>query len=121
VDNLETQLWGPTKELQSESNSDTVLQSPFADSSFSRIQQLLQQIVNNARSPLNTQWFLVLDAESEQTSTAVIVRVDEDGSVRSMRVAYPVASRYLAAASVGHPPLDELIESVEGGGGVIHD
>jgi hypothetical protein len=121
VDNLETHLWGPTKELQSGSNSDTVLQSPFADYSFSRVQQLLQQTVNTTRSPLNMRWFLVLDVESEQTSTAVMVRVDEDGSVRSLRVAYPVASRYLAAASVGHPPLDELIEIGEGEGGVIHD
>jgi hypothetical protein len=119
VDNLEMRLWGPTKELRSD--GDTVLQSPFADSSPSRIQQLLQQTVNTTRSPLNTQWFMVLDAESEQTSSAVIVRVDEDGSVRSLRVAYSVASRYLAAASVGHPPLDELIEIGGGEGGVIHD
>jgi hypothetical protein len=109
VDNLETRLWGPTKELQSDSNSDTVLQSPFADSAYSRIQQQLQQTVATTRSPL------------EQTSTAVIVRVDEDGDVLSVRVAYPVASRYLAAASIGHPPLEELIESVEDEGGVIYD
>jgi hypothetical protein len=121
VDNLETRLWGPTKELQSDSNSDTVLQSPFADSAYSRIQQQLQQTVATTRSPLDTQWFLVLDGESERTSTAVIVRVDEDGDVLSVRVAYPVASRYLAAASIGHPPLEELIESVEGEGGVIYD
>jgi hypothetical protein len=123
VDNLETRLWGPTKELQSEKDGDgdTVLQSPFANSDFSRIQDLLQQMVNTTRSPLDTKWFLVLDGESEQTSTAVIVRVDEDGDVRSVHVAYPVASRYLAAASIGHPPLEELIESVEGEGGVICD
>lgn len=73
-------------------------------------------------SKLDTKWFLVLDERSAQTCTAVIVRVEEDGDVLSARVAYPVSSRYLSAASVAHPPLDELIEMAnEEGDGVIRD
>ena len=72
-------------------------------------------------SKLITDWFLVLDKESVETSTAVIVRIDE-GEVLSARVAYPVSSRYLSAASVAHPPLDELIEIAnEESDGVIRD
>lgn len=98
-----------------------MLQSPFAGSDYSHIQQLLQQMKNTTRSPLMTEWFLVLDEQSERISTAVIVNV-EDQSVRSVRVACPVASRYLSAASVGHPPIDELIEIAnEEGSGVLQD
>lgn len=88
VHDLETRLWGPTKELRG-GDTNEVLQSPFAGSDFSHIQQLLQQTKNTTRSPLNAEWFLVLDEQSEQTSIAVIVNV-EDGAVRSVRVAYPV-------------------------------
>jgi hypothetical protein len=120
VDNLKTRLWGPTRELRG-GDTNRVVQSPFAGSNFSRIQQLLQQTKNTTHSPLNTEWFLVLDEQSEQTSTAVIVNI-EDGNVRSVRVACPVASRYLSAASVSHPPIDELIEIAnEEGGGVLQD
>jgi hypothetical protein len=73
------------------------------------------------RSLLNTEWFLVLDEQSEETSTAVIVNI-EDGNDRSVRVAYPVASRYLFAASVGSPWIDGLIEiENEEDGGVLQD
>lgn len=73
------------------------------------------------RSPIQKDWFLVLDDKSEQSSTAVIVNV-EGQSEHSVRVAYPVASRYLSAASVGSPSIDELIEIAnEEGGGVVQD
>ena len=72
VQNLETQLWGPTKELRS-ADTDRVLQSPFASLGFFRIQQLLHQTNNITRSPLKTEWFLALDEQSEKTSTAVTV------------------------------------------------
>ncbi|THW98389.1 hypothetical protein D6D13_10640 [Aureobasidium pullulans] len=118
VDNLETRLWGPTKELRGD---DQVLQSPFVDLEFTRIQQQLRQTVQLTKSPLSTAWFLVLDETSEQTSTAVIVNVGDEG-VRVVRVAYPVASRYISAASVSHPPIDELIEIAdEEGNGVLQD
>jgi hypothetical protein len=98
-----------------------VLQSPFAGSDFHDIQQLLQQTKDSTRSPLKTKWFLLLDEQFEQISTAVIVNIEE-GVVRSVRVAYPVASRYLSAASVGNPPIDELIEIAnEEGGGVLQN
>lgn len=120
VNNLETRLWGPTEELRSD-DTDTLLRSPFAGSDFSRIQQSLQQMKRTTRSPLNTEWFLVLDEQSEETSTAVIVNI-EDGNARSVRVVYPVASRYLSAASVGSPSIDELIDIAnEEGGGVLQD
>jgi len=120
VHNLETRLWGPTRELRG-SDADQVLQSPFVGTDLYRVQQPLQQMKDTTRSPLNTEWFLVLDKQSEQTSTAVIVNI-EDRVVRSVRVACPVASRYLSAASVGHPPIDELIEIAnEEGGGVLRD
>jgi hypothetical protein len=78
-------------------------------------------MVHITNSPLNTSWFLVLDDRSEKDSTAVIVHV-EDGVVRKVRVAYAVSSRYLSAASIGHPPLDELIEiAEEEGDGVLRD
>lgn len=118
VDNLETRLWGPTKELRGD---DVMLQSPFTGFDLFHIQQVLQHMKNTTNSPLKTAWFLVLDGQSEQGSTAVIVNV-EDQSVRSVRVPYPVASRYLSAASVGHPPIDELIEiAYEEGGGILRD
>ena len=117
MDNLETRLWGPTKELRSD-DTDKFLQSPFAGSDFSHIQLLLQRAKNATRSPLNTEWFLVLDEQSEQASTAVIVNV-EDRNVRSVRVAYPVSSRDLSAASVGNPPLNELIEIADKEGGRV--
>ncbi|KAG9868796.1 hypothetical protein KCU77_g108, partial [Aureobasidium melanogenum] len=55
------------------------------------------------------QLVLVHDESSVQTSTAVIVCV-EDGDVLSGRVVYPVPSTYLSAASISHPSLDVLIE-----------
>ena len=77
---------------------------------------------------LHTDWFLVLDGESDKTSTAVIVRAEDDAnegnglSVTSARVAYGPASRYLSAAGIGHPPLDELIEVArDSGDGVVRD
>lgn len=120
VHNLETRLWGPTRELRA-SNTDRVLQSPFVGKDFHRVQQLLQQTKSTTRSPLNMEWFLVLDEQSKQTSTAVIVNI-EDRVVRSVRVACPVSSRYLSAASLGYPPINELIEIAnEEGGGVLRD
>ncbi|KAI4726128.1 hypothetical protein E4T49_06055 [Aureobasidium sp. EXF-10728] len=118
VHSLESQLWGPTKELQGD---DTVLQSPFTGCTLLRIHQLLLDMKKATESKLHTGSFLVLDGNSEQTSTAVIVNV-EDGGVRSARVAYPVASRYLSAASIAHPSLDEMIEIADSKhGGVIQD
>ncbi|CAD0110940.1 unnamed protein product [Aureobasidium uvarum] len=118
VHSLELQLWGPTKELR---GNDTVLQSPFTGCTYFRVHQLLQDMKKATESKLDTNWFLVLDENSEQSSTAVIVRV-EDGDVRSGRVAYPVASRYLSAASIAHPSLEEMIEIADWKhGGIIQD
>lgn len=118
VHSLDIQLWGHTKELR---GNDETLQSPFNGCTYLEVHQKLQDMVAATDSKLDTEWFLVLDESSAQTSTAVIVRV-EDGDVLSARVAYPVSSRYLSAASIGHPPLDELIESAnEEGDGVIRD
>lgn len=114
---------GPTKELLSTDNSgeEGVLQSPFADCDFVIIQQQLQQMVKTTGSSLTTDWFLVLDAQSEETFTAVIVNVGE-GVVREVRVAYAMASRYLSAASISHPSIDEMIEiAKEEGDGVLRD
>jgi hypothetical protein len=92
---------------------------------------MLQQMKKTTGSAINTHWFLVLDHRSEEDDTAVIVNVDggevsEGGAVsegvvvREVRVAFPVASQYLAAASISHPGIDELIEIVEDeGSGVL--
>jgi hypothetical protein len=117
VHDLEARLWGPTSHLiatNSNNNEDSnaILHSPFADCDFSRCQRLLLQMVETTGSLLDTNYFLVLDDRSEKDSTAVIVHVEE-GVVRRVRVAYPFASRYLSAASIGHPSLDELIEIAE--------
>jgi len=81
---------------------------------------MLQQM-NSPR--LQKDWYLVLDGESEQTSTAVIVSVEsgeeDEVRVQSVRVAYGVSSRYLYAASIGHPSLDELVEVTEELGDLI--
>ncbi|KAK6000928.1 hypothetical protein QM012_003011 [Aureobasidium pullulans] len=106
VYSLEFQLWGPTKELR---GNDKILQSPFNGCTVLEVHQKLQDMVSATDSKFDTNWFLVLDERSAQTSTAVIVRV-EDGDVLSGRVAYPVSSRYLSAASISHPSLDEMIE-----------
>ncbi|CAD0084694.1 unnamed protein product, partial [Aureobasidium vineae] len=118
VHSLESQLWGPTKELRGD---DTVLQSPFTGCTLLRIHQLLLDMEKATESKLHTDWFLVLDERSEQSSSAVIVNVEGE-DVRSARVAYPVASRYLSAASIAHPSLDEMIEIADWKhGGVIQD
>lgn len=82
-------------------------------SNVSRIQQQLEQMKTATRAPLKTKWFLVLDEQSEQTSSAVIVS-SGDQSIRSVRVHYPVASRYLSAASVCRFSIDELIKIANG-------
>lgn len=89
-----------------------ILQTPFLNSSFSTIQQKLSQMKTHTHSAINTHWFLVLDKRSVEDETAVIVNVDE-GGVRNVRVRFPVASRYSAAASIAHPSIDELIEIAE--------
>jgi hypothetical protein len=55
-----------------------------------------------------------------EDETAVIVNVDE-GEVRNVRVRFAVASRYLAAVSVAHPSINELMEIVEEEGGRVID
>lgn len=100
------------------------MRSPFVDCDFKRIRTILQQM-NTSR--IHTGWFLVLDGDSDKTSTAVIVHVEEEeeGSeprVTSLRVAYAPSSRYLSAASIAHPSLDELIEIAEStADGVLRD
>jgi len=72
---------------------------------------------------LQTDWYLVLDGESEKTSSAVTGNVEsgeeDEVRVQSVRVAYGVSSRYLSAAGIGHRPLDELIGVAEEQGDVI--
>lgn len=86
---------------------------------------MLQQMKKTTGSAINTHWFLVLNHRSEGDDTAVIVNVDEGGvsegaAVRQVRVAFGVSSQYLAAASIAHPGIDELIEFVENeGSGVL--
>lgn len=76
-------------------------------------------MITTTNSHLAINWFLVLDEQSEQTSTAIMVNVAGNDNctlrsdVRSLRVAYPVSSRYLSAASIAHPPIDELREALE--------
>jgi hypothetical protein len=99
-----------------------IFQSPFTDCDASTIQQKLEDMKKTNNSAINTHWFLVLDHRSRRDDTAVIVNVDEKGAVRQVRVAFAVASQYLAAASVAHPGIDELIEIVEDeGSGVLWD
>ena len=117
---LETRVWSPTKEIRSDQ---TRFRSPFVDCDYPRIKAILQEM-NTPR--LQADWYLVLDGASEKTSTAVMVNSEsdeEDGlRVQSARVAYGVASRYLSAASTGHPPLHELIGvAKEEGDGVVRD
>lgn len=77
-------------------------------------------------SKIQTDWFLVLDERSAEDGTAVIVNVEEgdggDEQVREVRVEWKVSSRYLAAASICHPGIDELKEIAEGEtDGVLRD
>ncbi|KAG9690922.1 hypothetical protein KCU95_g8515, partial [Aureobasidium melanogenum] len=117
VHSLDVQLVGPTKELR---GNDETLQSPFDGCTFLEIHQKLKDMVAATDSPLNTEWFLVLDEESAQTSTAVIVSIEDDGDVQSVRAEYTECSTCISAASVAHPSLDEMIEIAnEYGDGVI--
>lgn len=119
VHDLEVHLWGPTERLQGEDPS-TVLQSPFDGLDYPQITDKLVQMNEVTGSKLQTDWFLVLDERSVETNSAVMVNVEPHGvhalrsSVRSLRVDYPTSSRYLAAASIAHPPIDELKEIVDG-------
>lgn len=106
VHDLNTRLNGTTKDLRSD---DKILKSPFSGLDYPEVQRLLQQMVKNTGSAIDTTWFLVLDEESERTLSGVIVVVEGD-YVRSVRVTYPTTSRDLAAASVAHPGIDEMIE-----------
>ncbi|CAD0019620.1 unnamed protein product [Aureobasidium pullulans] len=106
VHDLKTRLNGTTKELRSD---DKILKSPFAGLDYPEVQSFLQQMVKDTGSKIDTEWFLVLDDESERTSSGVIVVVESE-YVRSVRVTYPTTSRYLAATSVAHPGIDEMIE-----------
>jgi hypothetical protein len=99
-----------------------IFQSPFTDCDASTIQQKLEDMKKTNNSAINTHWFLVLDHRSRRDDTAVIVNVDVEGGVREVRVAFPVASQYLAAASIAHPGIDELREIVEDeGSGILWD
>ncbi|KAL2034583.1 hypothetical protein VTO58DRAFT_105297 [Aureobasidium pullulans] len=106
VHDLKTRLNGTTKEIRSD---DKILKSPFVGLDYHEVQRLLQQMVKNTGSKIDTKWFLVLDDESEHTSSGMIVVVEGE-YVRSVRVNYPTTSRDLAAASVAHPGIDEMIE-----------
>jgi len=56
-----------------------------------------------------------------EDETALIVNVEQQ-EVRQVRVEWKTASRYLAAASISHPSIDELIEIAEGKeDGVLRD
>ena len=69
----------------------------------------------------------MLDGRALEDETAVIVNVEEGENaegdmVRQVRVEWKTASRYLAAASIAHPGIDELIEIAEGKeDGVLRD
>jgi hypothetical protein len=123
IHDLSANLWGPTKELRvTDKSSETIFQSPFANCDASTIQQKLEDMKKTNNSAINTHWFLVLDHRSRGDDTAVIVNVDEGVAVRQVRVAFPVVSQYLVAASIAHPGVDELIEIVEDeGSGVLWD
>ncbi|KAI4847790.1 hypothetical protein E4T45_06621 [Aureobasidium sp. EXF-8846] len=121
IHHLSAKLWGPTKELRVTDHGDMIFQSPFNNCDASTIQQKLEDMEKTTGTAINTHWFLVLDQRSERDDTAVIVNVDEEG-VRDVRVAFTVASQYLAATSIAHPGIDELIEIVESeGSGVLRD
>lgn len=125
VHDLETRFWGATKKLQGE-DPGTILQSPFTRMDYPQVRDRLVQMKEATGSIVATDWFLVLDERSEQTRSAIMVHVESHGNhalrsgVRSLRVDYPTSSRYLAAASIAHPPIDELKEIVDGSPGKFH-
>lgn len=85
------------------------------------IARTLQKMKKSTRSKIATNWFLVLDARSAEDETAVMVNFEE-GEVREVRVEWKVSSRYLAAASISHPGIEELREIAEGKeDGVLRD
>ncbi|KAG9681409.1 hypothetical protein KCU95_g17854, partial [Aureobasidium melanogenum] len=112
---LEMTYTGATAELRGEDPS-TVIRGPFFDMEYASIQEVLKDVIEHTGSDrLESDWFLVLDERSEDTQSAVMVNVGDLG-VRSLRVGYPVSARYLAAAAMANPPLDELAETVDKGG-----
>ncbi|KAI5210864.1 hypothetical protein AUEXF2481DRAFT_32040 [Aureobasidium subglaciale EXF-2481] len=118
VHDLSAHFWGATQKLQTE-DSDTVLESPFTGLSYLQIRQHLVQINQGTGIRLETNWFLVLDEQSVDTQSVVMVNVEAQGEhalrsgVRSLRVEHPTSSRYLAAASIANPPIHELKEIVD--------
>ncbi|KAI5208203.1 hypothetical protein E4T39_01512 [Aureobasidium subglaciale] len=119
IHDLSAHFWGATQKLQSE-DPNTILQSPFTGLSYPQIRDRLVQLNQGTGIALETNWFLVLDERSAETQSAVMVNVKAHGehalrsAVRSLRVEYPTSSRYLSAASIAHPPIDELKEIVNG-------
>jgi len=132
IHDLETKFWGPTKELRgsdsdNEESNAGILNTPFLDYSPVAIAVTLQHLKKTTGSAIQTNWFLVLDGRALEDETAVIVNVEEGENaegdmVRQVRVEWKTASRYLAAASIAHPGIDELIEIAEGKeDGVLRD
>ena len=80
---------------------------------------------NKTGSKIYTNWFLILDSRSHRDETAVMMNVEGQGEerrVREVRVDWKTASRYLAAASIAHPGIDELKEIAQGmEDGVLRD
>lgn len=134
IHDLGTKFWGPTKELREldntdgeESNVAAVLNTPFPDYSPVAIATTLQHLKKTTHSAIQTDWFLVLDGRAMEDETAVIVNVEggEDAEgimVRQVRVEWKTANRYMAAASIAHPGIDESREIAEGNkNGVLRD
>lgn len=138
IHDLETTLWGPTKELREidnddgeESNAAVVLNTPFPHFSPVAIAQTLQEMKKKMGSKIYTNWFLVLDGRGSGDESAVMINVEgevgqarevEEREVREVRVEWKTASRYLAAASIAHPGIDELKEIAQGmADGVLRD
>ncbi|THX27833.1 hypothetical protein D6D12_05195 [Aureobasidium pullulans] len=110
---------GASAELRGEDPS-TSVRGPFLGMGYFRIHEVLKEMIEHTGSDLlESDWFLVLDERSDETQSAVMVNVGDLG-VRSLRVDYPVSARYLAAAAIANPPIDELAETV-GEGGILRD
>ena len=126
IHDLQTKFWGPTKELRgsdsdNEESNAGILNTPFLDYSPIAIAATLQHLKKTTGSAIHTNWFLVLDERAMEDETALIVNVEQE-VVRQVRVEWKTASRYLAAASISHPGIDELREIAEGKeDGVLRD
>lgn len=82
---------------------------PFEDKTMEQCFQLLQEHVKIHDSDINTDYFVVLDAQSARVSTVAVVDADEKGAI-SVRVRFQHTAMLISTLNVGNLTVEEAAE-----------